>query len=355
MDSTSDLPRRSGRGARTNPSNRYERLHVDLDPSALDGEELHRVDTQFFEDPAREILSENDSPDIPFTYSLNPYRGCEHGCIYCYARPSHEYLGLSAGLDFETRIFVKTGAPSLLSEAFQRPSWEPQAVSMSGSTDPYQPGERSFRLSRRCLQVFLEHRNPVSIITKNALVRRDLDLLRALSERRLVRVSLSITSLRDDIAGKMEPRTARPALRLKTVETLAEAGIPVGIFAAPLVPGLTVEELPAILEEAARHGAMTAGYQLVRLPSPVDGLFTEWLESFFPHRKEKVLARVRSVHEGTLNDSRFGQRHAGSGIWADTTRDLYKLACRKHGLGRSGPSLDTSQFRPLRGGQMNLF
>lgn len=355
MDAFPDLPRRSGRGARTNPVGRFKRLHVDLDPEALRDDELHRVDTEFFESPAREILSRNESPDIPFTYSLNPYRGCEHGCIYCYARPSHEYLGLSAGVDFETRIFVKTNAAALLSKAFQRPSWVPQVVSLSGNTDPYQPAERAFKLSRQCLEVFLRHRNPVSIITKNGLVRRDLDLLRDLAERHLVQVTLSVTSLDDDIAGTMEPRTARPALRLKTIEALSEAGIPVGVLAAPLVPGLTVEELPSILREAALRGATTAGYQLLRLPPPVDALFIDWLESHFPHRKEKVLARVRSVHDGALNDRQFGRRHAGRGLWAKTTRDLYKLACRKHGLDRSRSTLDVSQFRRLQGGQQELF
>ena len=250
------MPSRSGRGARSNPANSYQRLHVELDPAALDDDELQSVDTVYYEDPSQSILSENESPDVPFRYSLNPYRGCEHGCAYCYSRPSHEYLGFSAGLDFETRILIKRRAPKLLSQRFQTKSWEPQPVALSGNTDSYQPVERELEITRKCLQVFLRHRNPVSIVTKGGLIRRDVDILGALAERNLVRVSISLTTLRNDVAGAMEPRAARPDLRLKTIETLTDAGVPTGILIAPVVPGLTDEELPRIMERAAEAGAI---------------------------------------------------------------------------------------------------
>ncbi|MDX1532114.1 MAG: radical SAM protein, partial [Rhodothermales bacterium] len=231
------LPPRRGRAAARNTPNRFERLHVEPDAAALveaDGAEAAgRVPTRFFRDTTRTALARNDSPDLPFRYGLNPYRGCEHGCAYCYARPSHEYLGFSAGLDFETKIVVKPEVPRLLAEAFQKPSWEPQVVALSGNTDPYQPVERRLELTRRCLEVFLRHRNPVGLITKNALVLRDLDLLRELAAFDGVAVRISLTSLRDEVTNAMEPRTSRPALRLKAIRALAEAGVPVGVMAAP--------------------------------------------------------------------------------------------------------------------------
>lgn len=273
----------------------------------------------------------------------------------CYARPSHEYLGWSAGLDFETKILVKENAPRLLSEAFQKPSWESQIVILSGNTDPYQPAERRFELSRQCLEVFLKHRNPVGIITKNALITRDIDILKELTALDLVHVTVSVTSLRNEIINEMEPRTSRPAARLKAIEKLAEAGVSVGVNAAPIVPGLTDEELPAILKAAAERGATTAGYIPVRLPGAVQEVFTEWLERTFPHRKDKVLSRIASMRGGRLNDARFGKRMRGEGLWAETLEQLFTKTCRKLGLNRAYFPLSTEHFRRLPHGQMELF
>ncbi len=292
------VPRRKGRAAAFNTPNRFDPITVELDPSELTEIELRQVPTTFFEDSSRTILAKNSSPDVPFTYSVNPYRGCEHGCIYCYARPSHEYLGWSAGLDFETKILVKRDAPRLLSQAFQKSSWQAQVICLSGNTDPYQPAERQLKLSRGCLQVFLRHRNPVSIITKNHLVTRDLDLLSALAERNLVHVTVSVTSLRPELARTMEPRTSTPQRRLDAIKTLADSGVPVGVMVAPIIPGLTDEEVPDILTAAARHGALRAGYVVLRLPGPVAPLFAEWLGATYPERKGKVLRRVRELREG---------------------------------------------------------
>ena len=348
------LPRR-GRGAALNPPNRYDRLHLDFDTEALDDDERRRVPTQFFPDTSRTILAKNTSPDIPFTWGLNPYRGCEHGCVYCYARPSHEHLGFSAGLDFESKIVVKHDAPRLLAETFQKPSWTPAIVAMSGNTDCYQPVERKLRLTRGCLAVFARHRNPVAIVTKNALVLRDLDLLAELAAHDAVHVFVSLTSLRDDLVGAMEPRTSRPAARLKAIEGLAKAGIPVGVLLAPLVPGLTDEEVPALLRAAADHGAQTAAYQLLRLPGPVEDLFQEWIRRTYPDRADAVLNRLRAMRGGHLNDQRFGHRMRGSGEWAAVLDRLFKTNRTRTGLDGKLPPLSTAHFRRLRGGQMGLF
>lgn len=353
MDTTP--PARQGRGAGENPPNRYERLHREEDAAALDEDELRQVPTEFIADHTGSILSENDSPDVPFRYSINPYRGCEHGCVYCYARPTHEYLGYSAGLDFETKILVKEEAPELLAEAFDRPTWEPEAVALSGNTDPYQPGERRFELTRRLLQVFLDYQNPVTIITKNYLVTRDLDILEKLAAKNLVRVTLSVTSLQPKVIGSMEPRTSRPARRLKAVERLADHGVPVGVNVAPVVPGLTDEELPAILKAAAERGATRAGYVLLRLPGPVESLFIDWLEREFPGRKDKVLNRLRQMRDGKLSDHRFGHRMKGQGTFAETIQFLFDLQCRRHGLNDHSTELDTSRFRRPPKGQLHLF
>jgi DNA repair photolyase len=355
VDDFSPLPARRGRTSADNTPVRFEKLHTVYDPAALDEEELRQIPTELFRDSSRSILSKNTSPDVPFTYSVNPYRGCEHGCSYCYARPSHEYLGFSAGLDFETKIVVKEDAPRLLSEALQKPSWQPQPILLSGNTDPYQPMERRLRLTRQCLEVFLRHRHPVSIITKNALVLRDIDLLAELAELELVRVSLSITSLRDDVIGKMEPRTSRPARRLEAIERLTEVSVPVGVNAAPLIPGLTDEELPAILTAAAERGARWAGYIPVRLPGPVEPLFEDWIRREFPDRAEKVLHRIRQMRGGQLNDSRFGHRMRGEGEWADMLARLFDVTCRRLGLNKDKRPLATHHFRRLTGGQINLF
>lgn len=355
MDAGSDMPFRQGRGARKNLPNQYKRLHREEDPAALEADELRQVPTEFLADNTRSVLSKNNSPDIPFTYSINPYRGCEHGCVYCYARPSHEYLGFSAGLDFETKILVKEAAPELLAQAFSQSSWEPQVVSVSGNTDPYQPGERKFELTRDCLKVFLKYRNPVSIITKNYLVTRDIDLLKKLAKKNLVHVTLSVTSLRSEVVGAMEPRTTRPARRLKAIKRLAENNIPVGVNIAPVVPGLTDEELPAILKKAASQGALHAGYGMLRLPGPVEPLFLDWIKESFPERADKVVNRLKHIREGKLSDNRFGDRMKGQGLFAETVVSLFKITCRRLGLNTTYAALDASCFRRSSPGQAELF
>lgn len=350
MDS---VPRR-GRAAAINPPNRFERLHLERGAEDYDDDERRAVPTQFLRDASRTILAKNDSPDVPFTFSLNPFRGCEHGCPYCYARPSHEFLGFSAGLDFETRILVKENAPDLLADHFERKSWQPQVVALSGNTDPYQPVERRLGLTRRCLEVFLRYRNPVSIITKNHLVTRDLDLLAELARLRLVHVTLSVTSLDADLAGRMEPRASRPVRRLDAVAELAAAGVPVGVNVAPVVPGLTDEEMPAILRAAAERGALHASYLVMRLPGAVEPIFLDWLERHYPDRVERVTGRLRSLRGGALNDPRFGTRMRGEGPWAAVFSRLFRTQIRRLGLNRPFEPLETRHFR-RPGGQGELF
>ena len=355
MDDLPDLPARQGRGARFNPENEFEPLHVDLDPNALDEDERRQVETTYFRDPAQSILSPNESPDVPFRYSINPYRGCEHGCLYCYARPTHEYLGFSAGLDFETQILVKENAPDLLAERFESDTWTPEPIWLSGNTDPYQPVERELELTRRLLKVFAHHRNPVGLITKNGLLTRDLDVLERMNGWNGVRVTVSVTTLDNDLAGAMEPRTARPPLRLRVIEKCAEAGVPVGVNVAPIIPGLTDEEVPRILEAAAERGATSAGYTVLRLPGAVRPLFEDWLNRHAPHRKSRVLKRMKALRGEDMNDTEFGVRMTGTGLWADTIADLFHLACKKHGLDGGPEPLNAEAFRRRPGGQMGLF
>ncbi len=350
-----ELPVRQGRGARINPPNRFEPLRIEEDPAALDEEELRQTPTTYYVDATKTLLSRNDSPDIGFTYSLNPYRGCEHGCVYCYARPSHEYLGFSAGLDFETRILVKERAPELLAETFQKKSWEPQVVALSGNTDPYQPLERRLALTRGCLEVFLRHRNPVGIITKNYLVTRDLDLLEEMARYNLVHVVLSITTLRDDLVTTMEPRTSRPARRFKAIEMLAARGVPVSVNVAPIVPGLTDEEMPAILKEAASRGASGAGYTILRLPGAVEDIFTDWARREFPDRANKIIRRLALMRGGELTDNRFGKRMRGEGDWAELIARLFRMERKRWGLNAPRNALSTRHFRRLAHGQRSLF
>ena len=342
-----------GRGAAENPPNRFipiARVPLpDYDPS-----EDPAPQTQFFRDATRDVLATNTSPDIPFTYSLNPYRGCEHGCTYCYARPTHEYLGFSAGLDFETKIVVKEDAPELLRKLFRSPKWQPQSVGIGSATDPYQPVERRLRLTRRCLEVFAEFRNPVGVVTKSALVTRDADLLGELARHRAAAVFLSVTTLDPDLARRMEPRAATPTDRLRAVEELRKAGVPVGVMVAPVVPGLTDHEAPGILRAAADAGATTACYVVLRLPLGVKDLFAAWLERHYPGRGDKVLGRIRDTRGGKLNDSRFGVRMRGEGEWAETFNQLFKVARRKVGLDRPLPEVSAAAFR-RPGQQLTLF
>ena len=336
------LPVVKGRGTPWNPPNRFERLHLERD--RWDDPDDPPAETVFFADRTRSILARNDSPDVGFDVGINPYRGCEHACSYCYARPTHEYLGLSAGLDFETRILVKKDAPELLRKALSSKTWKPQTVGLSGNTDAYQPAERRLRITRRCLEVLTEFRNPVGIVTKSYLVTRDIDYLSELASHNAVAVVLSITSLGNDIQRVMEPRATSPARRLGAVRVLADAGIPVGVNVAPVVPGLTDHELPAILEAAAEAGATFAGYILLRLPHGVKDLFSSWLESHFPERKDKVLNRVRQLRSGRLYDGRFEVRGRGEGPWARHLAELFRANRDRLGLNRP-PELSADGFR----------
>jgi DNA repair photolyase len=345
-----------GRGAAFNPPNRFQQLQyhpleVDLEYE----DERPPFRTQFFDDTSHSILAKNDSPDIAFTYSINPYRGCEHGCVYCYARPSHEYLGFSAGLDFESKIIVKRNAPRLLEEALKKKTWVPQTVTISGNTDCYQPAERHFQLTRACLEVFIHFRNPVSIITKNALILRDVDILREMAHLNIVHVLVSMITLDPDLVRKMEPRTATPSARLHTINELAKAGVPVGLNLAPVIPGLTDQEIPALLKAAADNGATAAAFAPVRLPGAVEPLFVEWIRRIFPDRAAKVLNRIKSIHEGKLNDSRFGSRMTGKGEIARVMRDLFELHASRYHLNNGWEDLTTEHFMTETGRQGELF
>jgi DNA repair photolyase len=341
-----------GRSAGFNPPNRFERMHVE---PVEDGDVSPSIKTEYFVDAARSILAQNDSPDVPFTYSINPYRGCEHGCIYCYARPTHEYLGFSSGLDFESKILVKPDAPGLLEKALRSRSWRPQPVALSGNTDCYQPVERRLELTRQCLGVFLKYRNPVSMITKSAMVLRDLDILSELAKLQLVSVQLSITTLDPELAGKMEPRASAPARRLEALRKLAAAAVPCGVSVSPVIPGLTDEEMPSILREAVACGGRSAAYILVRLPFSVEDLFIDWLGRTMPARKEKILHRLRELRSGKLSSSDFATRKSGEGKYAESLRQLFEISCRKFGLNRDLPELAIHRFLRNPDRQMSLF
>lgn len=342
-----------GRGAALNPTNRFETIAVERDPEVPGPD---HVETSLLRDTSRSLITRNDSPDVGFEVSINPYRGCEHGCVYCYARPFHEYLGFSAGLDFESRILVKEDAPEILRKELSSPRWKPQTLAMSGVTDCYQPVERKLEITRRCLEVLAEFRNPVGVITKNELVTRDIDHLSVLAEHGAVAVYLSITTLESEVARKMEPRASHPRDRLKAIEKLAAAGIPVGVMVAPVVPAITDHEMPKILEAAASAGATSAGYVVLRLPGAVTGLFEDWLERHFPDRKEKVLNRLRDLRGGKLYDPRFGSRMRGEGLFADQIRATFETFKRRYGLDQPRPELSTASFRrPGQGIQLGLF
>ena len=355
------LPTIHGRGSAHNPANRFEQMHVEDDFEHFEGDaeffnQLGKVKTEYLIDTSRSIIATNDSPDVGFTHSINCYRGCSHGCIYCYARPGHEFLGMSAGLDFETRIMVKPDAPALLREALSSPRWKPTTVAMSGVTDCYQPIERKLELSRRCLQVLAEFRNPVGIVTKNHLVTRDIDLLKELAAVNAASVFVSITTLDQDLTRIMEPRTSVPSRRLAAVQMLADAGIPVGVLMAPIVPGLTDHEIPSVLKAAADAGACTVGYVPLRLPWTVAGLFEDWLTRHFPDRREKVLNRIRSLRGGKLNDPDFNSRMRGQGIWADQLKMMFETAKRTAGFDqRKMLPMSIASFRNAGQKQMTLW
>ena len=342
------LPRNQ-RGAPGNPPGRFEVLHIEPEPdepcASDDTASARGVPTLYFRDASRSIISSNTSPDVPFDRSVNPYRGCEHGCSYCYARPTHEYLGLSAGLDFETRIFVKPRAPDLLRAELSRRSWTPQVLAMSGVTDPYQPIERHLQLTRGCLAVLAEFRNPVGVITKSALVTRDLDLLAELATHRCVSVTLSVTTLEEDVRRAMEPRASTAERRFEAITRLRDRGVPAGVNIAPVVPGLTDHEIVPILKQAAQAGAQFAHFIVLRLPYGVKDLFEAWLEAHFPDRKQKVLHRIRELRGGNLTTSTFGERMHGTGVWAETLAAMFHMARDQAGIPSTSPELSTAAFR----------
>jgi DNA repair photolyase len=345
-----------GRGSATNPHNRFEKLAIELEPEALvdeDGEAI-RPRTQFLRDDSQSIITFNHSPDISFNAGVNPYRGCEHGCAYCFARPFHEYLGFSAGLDFETKIVVKENAPELLRAELSRKKWVPQVVTMSAIADAYQPVERRLQLTRRCLAVLAEFRNPVGIITKNHLVTRDIDYLAELARYHAATVSISITSLDPELAKTLEPRASPPSRRLAAIEELSAAGIPVNAMTAPVIPGLNDHELPDLLAAAAKAGARSAGFTVLRLPFAVAPLFVEWLDRHAPGHKDKVLSRIRSMRGGKLYDSQWGKRMSGEGFFAEQIKALFELGYRKAGFPDDIPEYDVSHFR-VPTDQLSLF
>jgi DNA repair photolyase len=343
-----------GRGASQNPPNRFDKLVYIPDADSPDADSPSPR-TQFLRDASRSIIAHNDSPDVGFDSSINPYRGCEHGCIYCYARPTHEFLGLSAGLDFETKILVKEDAPELLRKELSSPGWKPQVLAISGVTDPYQPVESRLQITRKCLKVLAEFRNPVAIITKNQLVTRDIDLLQELARHNAACVSVSVTTLDADLARIMEPRTSSPALRLAAIEALARADVPVGVMVAPVIPGLTDHEIPSIVSAAAAAGARQAGYTVVRLPYAVAELFEQWLTEHMPDRKKKILSHIRDIRGGKLNDPEFKSRMRGEGIYAEQIKSLFRLACRRAGLNSEKSALSTASFRRPGSTQLSLF
>ena len=364
MNTASDArpPTPAGRGAGVNPANRFEAQRVELEPDALlddDGQPLP-LRTQFFRDDSQSIIAFNDSPDIPFRAGVSPYRGCEHGCAYCFARPYHEYLGFSAGLDFESKIMVKLRAAALLRAALSRKKWEPQPIAMSGVTDVYQPVERRLGLTRECLAVLAEFRNPVAIITKNHLVTRDRDLLSELAKYRAASVAISLTTLDGELVKILEPRASTPARRLAAIRELSAAGIPVRVLMAPIIPGLTEHEMPALLAAAAEAGAIGASYTILRLPGAVAPIFEDWLERHVPGHKDKILGRIRELRGGQLYDARWGTRMRGEGPLAEQIKALFLLAKKKAGFQgesvgmNSTAELSAAAFR-VPSDQLSLF
>jgi DNA repair photolyase len=343
-----------GRGAAINPPNRFEHLHVEADPDCAPEDRPHPK-TQFFLDGTESLLTKNNSPDVGFEYGLNAYRGCEHGCAYCFARPYHEYLGFSSGLDFETKIMVKLRAPELLRAELTARRWKPQPIAMSGATDCYQPAERHFRLTRRCLEVCAELRHPIFIITKNALITRDIDVLGELARHNCIAVHVSVTTLDSDLGGELEPRASRPAARLRAIRELSQAGVPVGVMVAPVIPGLTDHELPAILKAAAEAGAKRAGYVMLRLPHAVKDIFTQWLDDHAPGKKARILDRLRTLHGGKLYQSDWGKRMSGEGIFAEQLDQMFNANARRAGLNLEQFDLSTEHFRRPGGSQLELF
>jgi len=359
MSSAPLPPPQPGRGINVIPRNRFERLHFEYDedvaPEAGEEDAIPpKRTTKFYRDATASIIASNQSPDIGFDKSLNPYRGCEHGCAYCYARPTHEYLGFSAGLDFESRIVVKYGAPELLRIELARKAWKPQVLVMSGVTDCYQPVERQLRLTRGCLEVLADFRNPVSLITKNYLISRDADLLGEMAGYHAAHAYLSITTLDANLARILEPRASMPEFRLRALEKLRAAGVPVGVSFSPVIPGINDHEMPRVLEAAVAAGATSAFFILLRLPLAVAPMFEVWLEQHFPERKGKVLGLIREMRGGRLNKSAFGARFAVDGGYAKNLETMFEATCHRLGLNREHVPLSTAHFRRRQSGQMDL-
>jgi DNA repair photolyase len=343
-----------GRGAQIKIENKFLKAQYVMEHiEGLDEPLLENPATQIFQENAKKILNRVDSPDLGFGYSMNPYQGCEHGCIYCYARNTHEYYGFSAGLDFESKIIVKRNAPQLLEKELMKPTWNAVPIMLSGNTDCYQPQEKKFEITRKMLKVLANYRHPVSIISKNSLVLRDLDLLQDLAADNLVHVYISITTLDEELRRAMEPRTASSIKRLKTVEALAKANVPVGIMNAPIIPGLNHHEIPEVLKAAADHGACNAGMTVVRLNGSIGPIFEDWLRKNFPDRFEKVWNQICSMHGGNVNDSNFGRRMRGEGNIADAIHQLFKASKKKYFADRSMPVYDLTKFQ--KGGSLSLF
>jgi DNA repair photolyase len=346
-----------GRGAQKNADNPFSKTsYVSEHPEGLDEPFWEgSVTTSFIPSTVKTIVNKVESPDLGFALSMNPYQGCEHGCIYCYARNSHQYWGFSAGLDFESKIIVKKNAPALLAKTFDQPRWQPYPILLSGNTDCYQPAERKFQITRQMLEVCLRYRHPVHIITKNSLVLRDSDILKEMAALNLVHVSVTLNSLSESTRLRVEPRTASVKQRLKTIEHLAGQQIPVHIMVAPIIPGLTDHEIPEILKTATALGALDAHYTLVRLNGSIGEVFSDWVRKAFPERAEKILNQIADCHEGKLNDSRYGKRMKGDGQTAQAIAQLFRISKNKHMAGLSLPSLDTTLFKRPGHGQLTLF
>lgn len=344
-----------GRGSQFNTANKFlKNSLVKAHPEGIDDWEEENSKTTFIIGSSKSVVNKVQSPDVGMAYSLNPYQGCEHGCIYCYARNSHEYWGFSAGLDFERKIIVKQDAPALFKKFLERKTWDATPISLSGNTDCYQPAERKFKLTRQLLEIALAHRQPISMITKNALILRDLDLLQDLGKLNLSAVYVSITSLDEKLRLKLEPRTTTARQRLKIIEELSKAGVPTGVMAAPMIPGLNNHEMPNILKVAASNGAKGAGYTVVRLNGIIHEIFEDWLRKNFPDRFDKVWHQIQECHDGKVNDSRFGARMRGEGTFAEMIRNTFKLHCRLNGLNLEPIILDSSLFKVPKP-QLTLF
>jgi DNA repair photolyase len=345
-----------GRGAQFNPANPFRKAeYVTEHPEGLDEPLLSNTPTEYYPEKPKTIINKIDSPDLGLSYSMNPYQGCEHGCVYCYARNTHTYWGHGAGLDFERKIIVKENAPEVLAAQLDQPNWKVMPLMLAGNTDCYQPVEQKLRITRRLLEVLLQYRHPVSVITKNALILRDLDLLQQLNQLDLVHVNISLTTLQEGLRQKLEPRTASAPKRLEVIKKLAEAGIPVNAMLAPIIPGLNDQEIPELVRQAAEAGASAAAYTVVRLNGAIGPIFEDWIRKAYPDRADKVLRQIASCHGGTLNDSVFGRRMRGEGKWAETIADLFRLATHRHLRGRSMKPYNFDLFCGRSGKQLRLF